>query len=153
MSGYFAGYSRTDGHDDFDATKQQVEEVHANTGQYPAVVACDYADGWVDGRGSTTVSTYCNGYLKEAWSKGSLPSVSVHAPNPGGGSMNVPLADFSDLTNPATPAGKAWHSTLDRVAAGLKDRTAGRGTTTARATIRAPLTWTSSDWTATSRTR
>ncbi|MFD9353437.1 glycosyl hydrolase [Streptomyces sp. NPDC060031] len=90
-------------------------------GQYPAIVACDYADGWVNGKGSTTVSTYCNGYLKEAWSKGSLPSVSVHAPNPGGGSMNVPLADFSDLTNPATPAGKAWHSTLDKVAAGLYD--------------------------------
>ncbi|MFG3000455.1 glycosyl hydrolase [Streptomyces sp. NPDC048340] len=122
MSGYFAGYSRTDSHRDaFDATKQQVEEVYANTGQHPAVIACDYADGWVDGRGSTAVSTYCNGYLKESWGRGSLPSVSVHAPNPGGGSMNAPLADFAELTDPATPAGKAWHATLDQVAAGLKD--------------------------------
>ncbi|MGW0396166.1 hypothetical protein ACWDYJ_35995 [Streptomyces sp. NPDC003042] len=64
MVGYYAGYSRTDGHrDDFDGTPRQVDVVHADTGQYPAVIACDHADGWVDGSGSTTASPHCNGCL------------------------------------------------------------------------------------------
>ncbi|MDI2126305.1 glycosyl hydrolase [Yinghuangia seranimata] len=119
-SGYFAGYSRPD----FATSSAEIETLHTRTGQYPAVVACDYASGWDAAANPTRIDTACNTYLKQAAAAGSLVSVSVHAPNPSGGPLGgQPLTaqQFAQLTDRATAIGQAWHARLDEVAAGLKD--------------------------------
>ncbi|WP_354642687.1 glycosyl hydrolase [Kitasatospora camelliae] len=127
-SGFFAGYSGADTPEsgkDFAAQYRQVAELADRTGQFPAVLACDYASGWTPAPNPapTRIDTGCNQALIDHARAGGLVSVSVHLPNPVAGAPwrgPLPAQDFRSLTDPATPAGQAWRAELDRIADGLQ---------------------------------
>ncbi|MFF3072781.1 glycosyl hydrolase [Kitasatospora sp. NPDC057936] len=113
VSGLFAGYSGSA------FSLAQTEDLKAQTGQYPGLIACDYGSN-----GSSTIDSSCNADLKNWSARGGLVSVGVHAPNPvqpGLQGLYTHLDGFQQLTDPATTVGAAWQQTLDRIATGLAD--------------------------------
>ncbi|WP_441250953.1 glycosyl hydrolase [Kitasatospora sp. McL0602] len=113
VSGLFGGYSGSA------FSLAQTEDLKAQTGRYPGLIACDYASD-----GSSTIDSSCNADLKNWWARGGLVSVSVHAPNPVQPDLKglyTHLENFQQLTDPTTTVGAAWLRTLDRTAAGLAD--------------------------------
>ncbi|MFE5584130.1 glycosyl hydrolase [Kitasatospora sp. NPDC056531] len=127
-SGFFAGYSGTDtpqSGKDFATQYQQVTDLYNRTGQFPTVLACDYAGGWTsDANPSPTeVGSSCDSALIDHWNAGGLVSVSVHLYNPVAGAAwrtPLPAATFQQLQDPGTAVGQAWRAELDKVAAGLQ---------------------------------
>ena len=118
-SGFFGGYSNSG----FSLT--QTEELRNATGQYPAVLSCDYGSGWATAPDITALVDYsCNSALKTWHAGGGLVTISAHLPSPAnanGGGLNTPMANFADLLNPATAAGARWRSLMDKMAQGLQD--------------------------------
>ncbi|MDG6106303.1 discoidin domain-containing protein [Dactylosporangium aurantiacum] len=112
-SGFFGGYSG--GTFNLD----QTEQLHNQTGQYPAVLACDYGN-WVTSS-NTQVNSSCNSTLKSWQQRGGLVSVGIHWPNPGSGGFGTKLPNFADITNPGTAVGSAWLNSLKQVGDGLAD--------------------------------
>ncbi|MFE3454432.1 glycosyl hydrolase [Nonomuraea sp. NPDC059194] len=124
VSGHFGGYSGGT------FNLQQIATLHDQTGQYPGVLACDYAGGWHDNGTSadwrddypTTVDHSCNSALVDWWKAGGLVSISVHAPNPvAPQGFRDRLADFAHLSDPSTSLGARWRDQLDQIAAGLRE--------------------------------
>ncbi|MCI4064466.1 glycoside hydrolase family 26 protein [Micromonospora sp. R77] len=118
-SGFFGGYSNSG------FSLSQTEELKSATGQYPAILSCDYGSGWATNSDITALVDYsCNSSLKSWWSSGGLVTVSVHSPSPAnanGGGLNTAMGNFSDLLNPSTAAGARWRQLEDKMAAGLQD--------------------------------
>jgi mannan endo-1,4-beta-mannosidase len=128
-SGYFAGYSASNSSGFSDDSEAEIAQVDSDTGQNPAIVACDYSTG--NGEG---LDTTCDSYL-ENWSQhnGGLVSVSVHLPNPvpadydlgqnGNYGMDtlLPSLTFEDLfaPNSTTAAHEQFDTELTEVADGL----------------------------------
>ncbi|WP_433243914.1 glycosyl hydrolase [Streptosporangium sp. CA-135522] len=124
VSGHFGGYSGGT------FALGQIETLHDRTGQYPGVLACDYAGGWNDNgtpadwhdNYPTTIDHSCNPSLIAWWKSGGLVSVSVHGPNPADPKdFHSRLADFAQLSDPSTALGSRWRDQLDQVAAGLRE--------------------------------
>ncbi|SBT68564.1 mannan endo-1,4-beta-mannosidase [Micromonospora sediminicola] len=118
-SGFFGGYSNSG------FSLNQTEELRAATGQYPAILSCDYGSGWATNSDITALVDHsCNGALKSWWTSGGLVTISVHLPSPAnanGGGLNTPMGNFADLLNPSTAAGARWRQLQDKMAAGLQD--------------------------------
>ncbi|GLK99347.1 glycosyl hydrolase [Dactylosporangium matsuzakiense] len=112
-SGFFGGYSG--GTFNLD----QTEQLHNQTGQYPALLACDYGN-WVTSS-NTQVNSSCNSTLKSWAQRGGLVSVGIHWPNPGSGGFGTKLPNFADITNPGTAVGSTWLNSLKQVGDGLAD--------------------------------
>ncbi|MBO2944375.1 beta-mannosidase [Paenibacillus sp. F411] len=120
LSGLFGGYSN----DTF--TLNEFNQLHTSTGQYPAIMACDYARGWATAQDPTTLINYsCNSGLKSHANQGGLVTVSLHLPNPvnanGGGVKEKGSLVFADLLKPATATGKRWIQYKNKIAEGLAD--------------------------------
>ena len=114
LSGYFGGYGSG-----FDA------HAWSAGGHLPGLIGCDYAD--IAPNGHPVLDTSCNAQLRAYAAAGGLVTVSVHGPNPAGGSLDTPLspAQFAQLTQPGTAIGKAWTAQLDTLAAGLRQLSDG----------------------------
>ncbi len=120
LSGQFAGHSPVTFNTD------QIDEISRETGQVPAILGCDYADGSKKRVPPENIIDYsCNSALKDHWNKGGLVTVNMHLPNPvslnGSDYDNRMNLSFADLTNSKTKTGKRWHLFLDRIAEGLND--------------------------------
>jgi mannan endo-1,4-beta-mannosidase len=118
-SGFFGGYSNNG------FSLAQTSALQSQTGQWPAVLGCDYGAGWATAPDPTTlIDSSCNGALADHARAGGLVTVDVHYPSPGyanGGNLNTRLSSFADLLNPATATGARWRSYLDKTAQGLAD--------------------------------
>ncbi|MEV6974005.1 glycosyl hydrolase [Kitasatospora sp. NPDC093806] len=125
-SGFFAGYSGSaavESGKDFATQYRDVAELADRTGQFPAVLACDYASAWNADHAPTAINSDCDAELIEHAGRGGLVSVSVHLPNPVAGAAwrtPLPQSTFRQLSDPATAPGQAWRAELDDVAAGLR---------------------------------
>ncbi len=121
-SGYFGGYTNIGDQNSFSLA--QVNELYAQTGQYPTLLGCDYARGWDSASDPTTlINSSCNSSLTDWWTAGGLVTIDVHLPspaNPGGGGLNSPMGNFADLLTPSTTAGTRWRAQLDKIAQGLQ---------------------------------
>ncbi|SCG43276.1 glycosyl hydrolase [Micromonospora halophytica] len=118
-SGFFGGYSNSG------FSLAQTEELRNATGQYPAILSCDYGSGWATNSDITALVDHsCNSSLKSWWNSGGLVTISVHSPSPAnanGGGLNTAMGNFADLLNPSTAAGARWRQLMDKMAAGLQD--------------------------------
>ncbi|GAA1411901.1 glycosyl hydrolase [Catellatospora coxensis] len=118
-SGFFGGYSNSG------FSLAQTEELRNATGQYPAILSCDYGSGWATAADITTLVDYsCNASLKSWHTAGGLVTISVHLPSPAnanGGGLNTPMGNFADLLNSSTAAGSRWRALMDKMAQGLQD--------------------------------
>ncbi|MGB2569469.1 glycosyl hydrolase [Micromonospora citrea] len=118
-SGFFGGYSNSG------FSLAQTEELRNATGQYPAILSCDYGSGWATNSDITALVDHsCNASLKSWWNSGGLVTISVHSPSPAnanGGGLNTAMGNFADLLNPSTEAGARWRRLMDKMAAGLQD--------------------------------
>jgi mannan endo-1,4-beta-mannosidase len=111
VSGYFGGYSGST------FSLDQTTSLFNKTGQYPGLLACDYASF-----GADAVDHTCNSALKDWWRDGGLVSVSVHLPSPNSaGGLKAHLEYFDQLTDSKSTLGVRWHEELDKVADGLLD--------------------------------
>lgn len=112
LSGYFGGYSGNT------FSLDQTTSLHDLTGQYPGLIACDYAS-W----GQPPIDHTCNETLKNWWRDGGLVTVGVHMPRPDRlpGAFNQRLTEFGQLTDPQSALGAQWRADLDAVADGLLD--------------------------------
>ncbi|MFC5663968.1 glycosyl hydrolase [Kitasatospora misakiensis] len=125
-SGFFAGYSGSaaaESGKDFATQYRDVAELADRTGQFPAVLACDYASAWNAAQAPTAINTDCDTELIEHAGRGGLVSVSVHLPNPVAGAdwrTPLPQPTFRQLSDPASASGRAWRAELDDIAAGLR---------------------------------
>ena len=135
-SGYFAGYSESVAaggdangfsyNSEEELNRQASGSVPAATGEFPAIVACDYGDVDAD----FSIDTSCNRYLIHWAAAGGLASVSVHFPDPAVGistscdpnptAVPMPLPCFNELTDANTAVGRSWHRYLREVAVGLR---------------------------------
>jgi mannan endo-1,4-beta-mannosidase len=123
VSGFFAGYSHVG------LRLDQLEQVRALTGRYPAVLGCDYGNGLATAADPTTLIDYgCNGTLRTWWESGGLVAISLHLPTPGtaeGGGMRIRLPHFADLTDAESEVGRRWRRYLDKIADGLAELESG----------------------------
>ena len=120
LSGQFAGVAGNT------FNLSQVNAIQNLTGQVPALLGCDYSNGWGNWVPPQKLLNYsCNEYLKDHWNKRGLIEINNHFSNPispnGGCLKNRSTLVFTDLLKPETEAGQRWRSYLDIVAEGLND--------------------------------
>lgn len=102
-----------------------MEEVHAVTGHWPAIIGVDYADF---PRGDLTYAAP-NRAVIEYWKRGGLPNLTAHLPNPANpehthlrdGGLRDKGVDFDTLLAEGTATHKEWMRELDQLAAGLQE--------------------------------
>lgn len=112
ISGQFMGYSRGVG------GYPKIEQIHTNTGKYVGIVGSDYSTQPNDY--SKLEYQYTNAGLIKAWKAGSLVTLTLHLPNPTGGSLKTPINLNKVLdrnTDPITY--DRWFQELDLIADGL----------------------------------
>lgn len=111
LSGQFTGYEGQLG-------RPLLEKIHAQTGQWPALVGVDYADH----RKGAVSTRNQNRTAIDYWRAGGLVSVSAHLynpANPNGGGMRDQGVDLDALLSPGTETNKRWLRELDQIAKGL----------------------------------
>ena len=102
------------------ATMQLMDDIHAKTGHWPALLGADYADF---GRGSLTYKIP-NKAVIEYWNQGGLVTLSAHLYNPAnpkGGGLRDKGVNLDDLLKPGTDTHQRWMQELDLLAEGLKE--------------------------------
>lgn len=100
-------------------TLQVIEQVHAKTGQWPAMAGFDYVDFPTGGLATKVSNENAIAY----WNSGGLVTVGVHLYNPAnpkGGGLRDKGVDLSDLLEPGTETHRRWMQELDQLAAGLE---------------------------------
>ena len=112
LSGQFADFGRG-------ADLRLVQEIHEQTGAWPALMGVNYAD--FPGEGLTCDAP--NRAAIEYWNQGGLVTVSAHLYNPAtpwGGGLREPGVDLTQLLATNTETHVRWLRELDQVAAGLQ---------------------------------
>jgi mannan endo-1,4-beta-mannosidase len=97
-----------------------IEEVHTQTGHWPALIGVDYADF---GKGGLTF-TAPNRTAIEYWRQGGLVTVSAHLYNPAnpkGGGLRDKGVNLADLLAPDSDTHTRWMRELDELAGGLQE--------------------------------
>jgi mannan endo-1,4-beta-mannosidase len=113
LSGQFTEFGRG-------ASLRLLDEIHAKTGKWPALVGFDYADF---SRGSLTWETP-NRVATEYWNQGGLITISAHLYNPAnpqGGGLRDSGVDLKTLLAEDTETRKRWTGELDMLAEGLQE--------------------------------
>jgi len=113
VSGQFVGAGRT-------TTLRLVDEIHEQTGQWPALVGVDYADFEY---GSLT-SKAPNQAAIQYWKTGGLVTISAHLYNPAnpkGGGLRDQGVDLNSLLAPDGDTHTRWMQELDLIATGLQE--------------------------------
>ncbi len=111
------------------ASLELADEIHAQTGRWPAMVGVDYA-GFdpVTHQGLLTTDVP-NRVALAYWKAGGLVTISAHLPNPAnpaGGGLRDKGVDLEALLTPGNPTHDRWMRELDVLAAGLQElRSAG----------------------------
>ena len=112
LSGQFTDFSN--------ARLNLLEDIHAKTGHWPALMGVDYADFGSGGLSSAKA----NRAAIEYWKQGGLVTVSAHLYNPanpkGGGLRDKGVA-IASLLESGTDTNKRWMTELDTLAAGLQE--------------------------------
>ena len=103
-----------------------MEQIVNQTGQVPAILGCDYANGFSTATPPQKLIDYsCNPTLIDHWNKDGFITIDTHCPNPvssnGGGLRNRSNLTFTDLLKPETITGQRWRSYLDIVAKGFSN--------------------------------
>lgn len=136
LSGAFGGYAGITNSDAFSMDEANV--IYGQTGQYPAIYACDYARGWdttLSGDEADLIDYSCNNDLITYWQNGGLVQISNHLPNPvfagnninpkgdpqGGLKHSVSNKQFFRILTTGTAERARWLAILDKVADGLLD--------------------------------
>lgn len=98
--------------------QRHVGRLADGTGQWPAVLAVDYA--W-DQVGAGLPMT--NRLLIDHWKLGGIVSVSAHLPNPwhSTNANDTRVGNWEDLFRSGSDAYVKWHQTLDEIAKGLDE--------------------------------
>lgn len=102
------------------ATLRLPNEIHDQTGQWPALIGADYAD-W--SRGGLTFKAP-NKAVIEYWNQGGLVTISAHLYNPAntnGGGLRDKGVELKTLLEPGTETYTRWQRELDLLAAGLQE--------------------------------
>ncbi len=104
----------------------QVNAIENLTGHVPAILGCDYSNGWGQATPPQKLLNYsCNEVLKTHWNKHGLIEINNHFSNPvspnGGCLKNRSTLVFTDVLKPETETGQRWRSYIDIVAEGLND--------------------------------
>lgn len=97
-----------------------MNEIHEQTGHWPAILGADYADF---GKGSLTYEVP-NRAAMEYWRQGGLVTISAHLYNPAnpqGGGLRDKGVDLASLLAPGTETHTRWMQELDLLAAGLQE--------------------------------
>jgi len=113
VSGQFVGFGRG-------TTLRQLEQIHDQTGQWPALMGTDYADL---PNGSIT-SQAPNQAAIQYWKAGGLVTISTHLYNPAnpkGGGLRDKGVDLGTLLAPETDTHARWMQELDLLAAALQE--------------------------------
>jgi len=118
LSGQFVGFG------DQYFNLSQVEQIYNQTGEVPAILGCDYTDGFFTAIPPQKLINYsCNSILIDHWNRDGLISINTHFPNPvsanGGDVRTRSNLTFTDLFNFETVTGQRWRSYLDIVAEGF----------------------------------
>jgi mannan endo-1,4-beta-mannosidase len=103
------------------ATLRLMNEIHDQTGQWPALMGADYAD--VD-KGSLITCKAPNRAAIQYWNQGGLVTISTHLYNPAnpkGGGLRDQGVDLDTLFAPGTDTHTRWMQELDFIAAGLQE--------------------------------
>ena len=120
LSGQFVGFGPG-------AQLALMDQIHAKTGQWPAIIGVDYANF----NGSTiSLETAIPNRVALAYARaGGIVTVSAHLYNPANPAdygLRDKGVDLDTLLQPGTPAHARWMHQLDEVAAGLQElRAAG----------------------------
>jgi mannan endo-1,4-beta-mannosidase len=96
------------------------EEIHRQTGHWPALIGVDYADYAKGGITTRTPDRVALAY----WHDGGLVTVSAHVYNPAnphGGGLRDRGVDLAELLAPGTATHERWLRELDELAAGLQE--------------------------------
>lgn len=102
------------------ASLRLMNEIHDQTGVWPAILGADYADF---GKGSLTFNAP-NKAAIEYWAQGGFVSISAHLYNPAnpkGGGLRDKGVDLNDLLADGTETHSRWMRELDLIAAGLQE--------------------------------
>jgi mannan endo-1,4-beta-mannosidase len=113
LSGQFANFGEG-------ANLGIMEQVHTNTGKWPALLGVDYADF---GRGRLHWANPNKASIAY-WKAGGLVTVSAHLynpANPNGGGLRDKGVDLATLLDPASPNHERWMKQLDELAQGLQE--------------------------------
>jgi len=97
-----------------------IEDIHTQTGHWPALIGVDYADF---GKGGLTF-TAPNRTAIEYWRQGGLVTVSAHLYNPAnpkGGGLRDKGVNLADLLAPDSDTHTRWMRELDELAGGLQE--------------------------------
>lgn len=97
-----------------------MQQIHDQTGHWPALIGVDYADF---SRGSVTTRRP-NQVAIDYWRQGGLVTVMAHMYNPAnpqGGGLRDKGVDLADLLKPGTDTHTRWMQQLDLMADGLKE--------------------------------
>ena len=113
VSGQFTGAGRT-------TSLRLMEQIHEQTGHWPALVGADYADFQNGG----LTSKAPNQAAIEYWNQGGLVTISAHLYNPAnpkGGGLRDQGVDLEGLLTPGTETHTRWMRELDIIAEGLSE--------------------------------
>ena len=97
-----------------------MDEIHEQTGHWPAIMGADYADFGKGGLASEAP----NQAAKEYWREGGIVTLSAHLYNPAnpkGGGLRDKGVDLNDLLRDGTETHTRWMQEMDRIAAGLEE--------------------------------
>lgn len=132
LSGVFGGYSSSKkGAWKGIFGNYQYQEVYKQTGVYPAIYGCDYAQGWKSYNdtpegAANIIDPSCNELLKELAPKGTIAHISAHLPSPVYSGSNKegfkkPLTseEYQRVLTPGTEERKRWLAIMDAMASGL----------------------------------
>jgi mannan endo-1,4-beta-mannosidase len=102
------------------ASLRLMNEIHDQTGHWPAIMGVDYADF---PNGSLTTKTPNQAAL-EYWRQGGLVTISAHLYNPAnpkGGGLRDQGVDLNSVLEPDSETHTRWMQELDLMAAGLQE--------------------------------
>jgi mannan endo-1,4-beta-mannosidase len=102
------------------ANLKLIEDIHAQTGHWPALIGVDYADF---GKGGLTFAAP-NRTAIEYWRQGGLVTVSAHLYNPAnpkGGGLRDKGVNLAELLAPDGDTHTRWMRELDQLAGGLQE--------------------------------
>ena len=113
VSGQFTGFGPG-------TTLRLMDEIHDQTGQWPALMGTDYADF---GHGSLTFQAP-NQAAIQYWKAGGLVTISAHLYNPAnpkGGGLRDEGVDLESLLAPDSDTHARWMQELELIATGLQE--------------------------------